>query len=211
MEFPNHGWWPTTGQEWPTSITLGQFGEFLATIAPTPEDRAQIAERLGIEPWSYSSRSDLWDCIRAWIFRRELGWSEDDIRVCRRDGEPLVWTFEFPGAEWYCVVCGGHEDLFGNRAPSTPELMRRLDELTEQYERGRAERQGGVYSQPPKVGDDGVEAPTCSGCGATPEVGIALHGEDRKPKAWFSRTLDGVTSYACSRACIPEGEGVMPW
>lgn len=135
--------------------------------------------------------------------------SVGDVRVCQRDGEPLVWTFEFAGSEWYCVICGGHEDLFGNRAPSTPERLRRLDELTEQYERDRAERQGKDYQPRPKVGDDGVAVPTCGGCGATPEPGRALH--DGKPKAWYSRTIDGITSYACSRDCIPEREAVLPW
>lgn len=132
-----------------------------------------------------------------------------DIRVCHRDGEPLVWTFEFPGAEWYCVVCGGHEDLFGNREVSTSALVRRLDALTEQYERARAHRRGEEYMPRPKVGDQGVEVPTCGGCGATPEPGLALHGG--KPQAWFSRTLDGVTEYACSQACIPAKQTVMPW
>lgn len=132
-----------------------------------------------------------------------------DIRVCERDDEPLVWTFEFAGSEWYCVVCGAHEDLFGARVESSPALLCRLDELTEQYERARAERNGVPYVPRAKVGDDGVTVPTCGGCGATPEPGLAL--VEGKPKAWFSRTVDGVTSYACSRACIPEREAVLPW
>lgn len=132
-----------------------------------------------------------------------------DLRVCQRDGEPLVWTFEFPGAEYHCVACGGHEDVFGRRAPATVDLQRRHDEMNEQYQRAYAERRGVPYNPDPKVGDDGVAVPTCNGCGATPEVGIALIGG--KPKAWFSRSRDGVTEYACGRSCIPEREAVMPW
>lgn len=132
-----------------------------------------------------------------------------DLRVCQRDAEPLVWTFEFPGAEYYCVVCGGHEDTFGRRAPATPDLQRRHDELHEQYERGRSERLGREYRPDPKVGDPGVVAPICNGCGATPELGIVLISG--KPKAWFSRSRDGATEFACSRSCIPEREAVMPW
>lgn len=91
MEFPNHGWWPTdTGRDWPTSLTTKQLSEFFATIAPTPEDRAQIAERLGLEPWGYSSKSDLWDCIRAWIFRRELGQTANPLDLTSRDAVDVV-------------------------------------------------------------------------------------------------------------------------
>lgn len=134
---------------------------------------------------------------------------ESDLRVCMNDGEPLVWTFEFPGAEFHCVVCGGNEDTFGGRAPATVERQLRLDELREQYERGRAERLGFVYDPSPKVGDDDVEIPTCNGCGAQPPMGVTLISG--KPYAWFARTRDGVTEYACSRECIPEREAVMPW
>lgn len=131
-----------------------------------------------------------------------------DLRVCMRDGEPLVWTFEFPGAEYHCVVCGGLEDMFGLRAPATPTRQARLDELTEQYQRGRAERTGVPYRAPQRAGDDGVKLPVCGSCGVTPEPGIAL--TNGKPAAWFSRTINGTTEYACSRSCIKEG-AVLPW
>lgn len=134
---------------------------------------------------------------------------DSELRVCMNDNEPLVWTFEFPGAEYFCVVCGGHEDTFGQRAPATVERQLRLDELTEQYERARAERRGVAYEPHPKVGDEDVEVPTCNGCGASPAPGVAL--VDGKPKAWFSRTRYGVKEYVCSRECIPEKESVMPW
>lgn len=132
-----------------------------------------------------------------------------DVRVCENDGEPLVFTMEFPGSEWFCVVCDGHEDLFGLRAPATPALQTRLDELTERYQRDRAARTGREYRPVPRAGDPGVVVPVCGGCGATPESGTPLDGG--KPLTWFSRRRDGVTSYACSRACIPERDAVLPW
>lgn len=136
----------------------------------------------------------------------------DDIAVCPRDGEPMVWTFEFPKYEFFCVTCGYKAGAFGpTRRRATPELQRRLDELTAQYERERAERDPS-YRPPeshPKVGDPGVTPPTCTSCGRTPDDGIAL--VNGKPRSWFSRTQLGVTEYACSRACIPEGAMVMPW
>lgn len=133
-----------------------------------------------------------------------------DIRICARDNEPLVWTFEFPGSEWFCVICGAHEDLFGLRTAATPELVRRADELTARYERDRAEREGREYMPRLKVGDEGVEAPMCKTCGAIPEPGTLLDS-DGKPFRWFSRTVDGVTEYACKRTCIPDKEAVLPW
>lgn len=133
-----------------------------------------------------------------------------DIRVCRDDGEPLVSTMEFAGAEFVCAVCGGTEGIFGLRANMTPERVLRLSELTEVYERDRAKRRDVEYRPPPKVGDDGVEVPVCGGCGATPPVGATLPHRG-KPSAWFARERDGVTQYACSKACIPDREDVLPW
>ncbi len=133
----------------------------------------------------------------------------DDIRVCARDGEPLVFTMEFPGAENICVVCGALEGVLGLRRETTPDRRRRLDELTERYERERAQRRGVEYHPPVRVGDEGVPTPVCSGCGATPEVGTTLRSG--KPLAWFGRTLNGVDEFACCRACIPARDMVLPW
>lgn len=135
--------------------------------------------------------------------------SARDIRTCRNDGEPLVFTMEFPKSEWYCVVCGGHEDLFGVRSLATPRLRARLGELTEQYERERAAQRGVEYVSAPRAGDTDVALPTCGGCGVQPEVGQPLYGG--KPREWFSREIDGQKSYACSRTCIPSGESILPW
>ena len=132
-----------------------------------------------------------------------------DIRVCQVDGEPLVFTFDYPGHEYVCVVCRDLEGIFGERRPATPALAARLNELTEHYERWRAEQRGQVYRAPQCVGEPGIVAPTCGACGAQPESGTPLVGG--KPRHWFSRTRDGATQFACSRSCIPANEMVLPW
>ena len=131
-----------------------------------------------------------------------------DIRICRNDGEPLVFTIEFPGAEFYCPACQSTEGVFGARAAATPALISRLAQATERYGRDRAERTGRPYDPPPITGD-GTPIPTCAGCGKQPEPSTPLPGG--KPSHWFARTRDGHTEYACTRDCIPRNEMVMPW
>jgi len=131
-----------------------------------------------------------------------------DLRICERDGAPLVFTFEYPGAEYVCVLCGATEGVLGLRAETTPELARRLSDATEGYERDYAERHGQRFVASPRVGEDGVEVPTCGSCGTRPEDGLILVGG--KPPGWFSRVVDDATEYACSRACIQDGL-VLPW
>lgn len=63
------------------------------------------------------------------------------VATCHRDGEPLVGTLEFPGAEFVCAVCGRLYGFLGPKpAEQTPELLARLEELTARYARERAER-----------------------------------------------------------------------
>lgn len=61
--------------------------------------------------------------------------------TCRADGEPLVFTFEYPRYEFICMVCG-EKYGFLDPAPaeSTPELEARHAELRAQYETERAAR-----------------------------------------------------------------------
>lgn len=127
------------------------------------------------------------------------------INVCPRDGEPVVYTFEFRGAEFYCVVCDwrGGTPHYVN-APATPELAARAAELSERYERERAQREGRPAPEP---ADQDVERPTCGGCGKTADGPVDRTG---KPAHWYSRTIDSVTEYACSRDCINVGM-VAPW
>lgn len=63
---------------------------------------------------------------------------EPPIATCPRDGEPLISTMKYRGAEFYCVVCKGK---FGFMAPvpktATPELLDRLKELETRFELNR--------------------------------------------------------------------------
>ena len=44
-----------------------------------------------------------------------------DIVVCC--DTPMVWTFAFPGAEWFCRICKGVLPMFNaERVKATPEL-----------------------------------------------------------------------------------------
>ena len=55
----------------------------------------------------------------------------EEIKVCERHPErltPLIWTFAFPGAEYWCPHCGYTGGMFGagRWTPSTLELEGRL-------------------------------------------------------------------------------------
>lgn len=65
------------------------------------------------------------------------------MAVCRKDDEPLIFTFEFPGAEFYCVVCQSKYGFLGPKiADSTPELNARHEVLRARYDNEREERHG---------------------------------------------------------------------
>lgn len=60
----------------------------------------------------------------------------DDIRICSNHQEyqvPLIWTFSFPGAEYWCPYCGYTAGMFGagERVARTPELEGRLMQYKE--------------------------------------------------------------------------------
>lgn len=120
------------------------------------------------------------------------------VKVCPKDQEPVVFTFETPGAEWLCMVCGWTGDVFAAReTEATAGIVARRDELLAEHERAR-----GI--EPPAQDQP---RPSCTGCGAEAQGRLDHSG---KPAHWFMRTIDGVTEYACSRGCISEGL-VMPW
>lgn len=62
---------------------------------------------------------------------------EAPMATCPRDGEPLISTFKYPGAEFVCMVCGGK---LGFLAPTpkkeTPELTKRYEELKARFDAG---------------------------------------------------------------------------
>jgi hypothetical protein len=57
--------------------------------------------------------------------------------ICSRDSEPLIVSFEEPGYEWLCMVCGNRYAYFGPAAASgTPELQERYEVLLERFKAG---------------------------------------------------------------------------
>jgi hypothetical protein len=73
-----------------------------------------------------------------------MGRKEPPMAMCRRcPNEPVVSTFEMPGAEFHCVVCGEWIGFLDPRPePATPELEARLEEHKATYAAQRAEREG---------------------------------------------------------------------
>lgn len=79
--------------------------------------------------------------------------SEDSLRmntikICDNNHDlpiPLIWTFAFPGAEFWCPVCGLTGGMFGTGepVPETPALKAKLEEyerLTAAYLRARGSK-----------------------------------------------------------------------
>lgn len=63
------------------------------------------------------------------------------MATCPADDEPLVFTLEFRGAEFICVVCGTKYGFLSPKAAAvTPALEARLAELQERYEQERVAR-----------------------------------------------------------------------
>ena len=62
---------------------------------------------------------------------------EPPMACCPKDGEPLISTFRYPGAEFVCMICGS---LLGFLAPTpkveTPELTARYEELRTAFDAG---------------------------------------------------------------------------
>ena len=53
----------------------------------------------------------------------------EEIRICEEHDEevPLIWTFAFAGAEYWCPFCGYTGGMFGSGmiVKETPEIVRR--------------------------------------------------------------------------------------
>lgn len=64
------------------------------------------------------------------------------MACCPRDGEPLIATLEFRGAEFYCQKCGSKLGFLSpTPATWTEALQARHDELRAQYLTERASRE----------------------------------------------------------------------
>jgi len=55
-----------------------------------------------------------------------FGSSNDEMKVCHNDGTPLIFTFKFPGAEYWCPCCGYRSGMLGagKNVPVTFALKR---------------------------------------------------------------------------------------
>ena len=58
--------------------------------------------------------------------------AEKEIKICSNHTEqiPLIWTFAFPGAEYWCPYCGFTGGMFGSgeNVPETPALLQKAKE-----------------------------------------------------------------------------------
>lgn len=56
----------------------------------------------------------------------------DEIRICGNHEKevPLIWTFKFAGAEYWCPACGHNCGMFGAgvKVPVTDDLKESADE-----------------------------------------------------------------------------------
>ena len=52
--------------------------------------------------------------------------SNNKITICTNHPEykvPMIWTYAFPGAEWWCPYCGDTQGMFGGKSvEATKEL-----------------------------------------------------------------------------------------
>ena len=59
-----------------------------------------------------------------------------DIKCCPKCDKPVVWTFMFPGAEWFCLFCKWQGGLFyAERRDHTPELVELRDKITKEFKK----------------------------------------------------------------------------
>lgn len=74
---------------------------------------------------------------------------DDEIRICTSHQKelrtPLIWTFAFPGAEYWCPYCGKNEGMLGageivKSTPTLRNLLKRFKKLSKAYLDARAFR-----------------------------------------------------------------------
>lgn len=60
--------------------------------------------------------------------------TQQRIAVCKCEN-PMVFTFAFLGAEYYCLDCGRTSGFFTDRVEATPELIKKLKSDTQKFKR----------------------------------------------------------------------------
>lgn len=141
---------------------------------------------------------------------------------------PLLFTFKFPGAEYWCPVCGANWGVLGAgvKVPFTNALEARHEFLTLQcsaYLSSTDEKRPVITEEKildfeAQESNDDKPQIKCDGCSTKANARIGPRGEVLKPSSWYQREdIDGV-QIACSRACvsvIAKASGktnmVMPW
>lgn len=152
------------------------------------------------------------------------------ILCCPRHLEyrvPLIFTFAFPGAEYWCPFCGYKSGIFGagEQVPATSELAARYEvyhvaALDYLRSRGAGEWAYRVPSEElPAPDQPPGERPSfaCQGCGKVAPAQVE-GGSWVMPRHWYSRQDADGRQVACSRDCVrsvAERTGktapVMPW
>ena len=137
------------------------------------------------------------------------------MKICDRghiQTVPLLFTFKFPGAEYWCPICGANFDVFGSgeTVDGTPEPDRRhevLEAHCHDYLSSRDATYLGLTEErllELEAEFDPGERPTitCDGCGVEVPARVGPRGETLKPSDWYQRTDDDGTQTACGRDCI---------
>ena len=73
---------------------------------------------------------------------------DDEIKICGRHEKkvPLIWTFKFPGAEYWCPYCGYTSGMLGAginvKIPGTDLLQQKQywEEKSKKYLSGEAKK-----------------------------------------------------------------------
>jgi hypothetical protein len=111
------------------------------------------------------------------------------ISCCPNCGTPLIFTFAFSYAEYYCLRCGGKFGMFDVGAKdATPELAARLEELQAEWD----EHASG------KLLSGGVMLRACETCTTTgkPHLGHATaeeKAEHETATAWLATRVEDET------------------
>lgn len=143
---------------------------------------------------------------------------------------PLLFTFKFPGTEYWCPVCERTWDIFGSGrdVDGTAALDLRhhlLEQMAHDYLSNMVDEWSGITEDhilevELKHKSEDIDHPQieCNGCGLKQSARIGPRGEIIKPSYWYEREDEDGKQTACSRDCIDtiakksgKTRVVMPW